>query len=960
MPKLTLAGKGLAATLVSALLVGTFGVAPAQAVDLVSLDPVAGTTTNTLLGTPLTLTTSVGASINGNASNKLLYAVSNPGAVTLSAQFSTGTDPLVSVDFAAGTTGDGARVGDTSTATSFIIDPTLVTDTGVAPAHNYAYTSLADKTKVNNIAVNTTAITETTFSIYAFVDSNGNKTYDAGTEYKSVTRTVVMKKASDVTATATMVTPTLGGTSIKATVALSGDVNPAAVASRITVQFSKDAAAIGTAVSTAWNDTTSKLEAVKSAYAVLPGTFGAQAKLDGANSGDASYKALVGGVVGTIETATVTSSNDAALGSGSESTIVLRATTAKSVPISFLVKNTSSAVASGSVVTVKVAKSTLDAGSTITAGGKTLTSTTTDGYVTFDVIADVDGKATFTLGSTTAKLGDKLVVSATGNGPTALVSSADATVEWITAAPAIVTNLSGAVRSVAKGGEATVLYGVTDNFGKKVADTGYRLAVTLGSVTSGATLAKQIPVADGKATLTWTDNSTTTGLYVLSANIEKLNTDTGNYASTGKTPGTTTISVLASATPAKVTLTPAATTNLAMETEEFVSVDRRIDSTATAPAYTTGTNLTGSVEVAGSVVLPGTPVTLSAKGLAFSQSGLYTVDSITVYTDSTGAFGPVKVYSHTSGTVTIKATAGTVETTKDLSYAFTGNVAKATLTGPEIAQTQSASEFSVVLIDKWGNPVANSSADFVKFTLAGVGTLDGAGTTYTRTDATGKATVRFIAGANDEGSATITVSVPSDTKLTPVSKTVKVTKYGYASVEAAKIEIVAEKAVRSGNSTVVTVTVLDKDGKPVADSGRDYLWLTLTGTAGSFEGGLSTAAGRTNKDGKATFRVVSNSTELGLTTLSVTVPSVAALAAQTATMTFGEAEVSFGKVKGALVVKHAFVKGQTVKVYVDGKVVKTVKAESNDEGTFTVKVKKGTHVVRVVANGKSESKKLRF
>ena len=427
------------------------------------------------------------------------------------------------------------------------------------------------------------------------------------------------------------------------------------------------------------------------------------------------------------------------------------------------------AVAAGTEVTVKVARGggSLDADSTVTSGGLTLTSVSDPSYITYTVVTDANGYATVTLSNDQGEVGDDLDVTVTHAG-----TAVTASVIW-TAAVAANSVLSGAtVLSIEAGDAWSIDYTAVDEYGAALAGPDYRVVATYYDKVGGTQKTTGVALdSNGQGTLSVTDISEANGNFAVAATLQKLGTD-AVYANFGSPEVVnSTVYVVADKTPAAITIVETIDSSAgdpAIETVAAVNVDATGPNGPTAPAVDADEEytITGVVTTASGAAVRGTAVTLSAPGLFFKSGDVYTVGSATVVTSNTGAY-TVEVRSNLTGEHVLTATAGSATKTKSIGFDAAAETSGASLTIDAPANVSAGSSFTVTvsLKDAFGNPIQTSTAN--RFSLA----YSGAGIALnvpTNTDVNGEASFAVLLGSNDTAAGTITASYDGDVTTSTV------------------------------------------------------------------------------------------------------------------------------------------------------------------------------------------------
>ena len=433
------------------------------------------------------------------------------------------------------------------------------------------------------------------------------------------------------------------------------------------------------------------------------------------------------------------------------------------------------AVAAGTEVTVKVALggASLDADSTVTSGGLTLTSTSTKA-ISYTAVTDANGYVTFSLSNDEGVAGDDLDVTVTHAG-TAVTSS----VIWVAATANDSVLAAATVVSIEAKDAWSIEYTAVDEFGAALTGPTYRVVATYYSAVGGTQKTTGVALgANGKGSLSVTDASLATGNFQVVGTLQKLGTD-AVYADYGN-PETVTsvVYVVTDKTPAAITIVEAidsAAGDPAVETLAAANVDATGPNGPAAPAVDTDEEytITGVVTTASGAAVRGTTVTLSGSGLMFKSGNRYTAGSITVTTSNTGAYS-VEVRSNLAGERVLTATAGAATKTKSIGFdaALAANGASLVVDAPASIAAGSSFTVKVSLMDAFGNPVA---ADATRFGL----TYSGAGIALsvpTVTNALGQATFAVLLGSNDTGAGTITATYDADATASTVDNNYSVVK----------------------------------------------------------------------------------------------------------------------------------------------------------------------------------------
>jgi hypothetical protein len=669
--------------------------------------------------------------------------------------------------------------------------------------------------------------TTRTITITPFIDNVvANNEITAG-EFAGTPITLTFHRGSEITATTTIAAVTAGTRDLVANVTLDKDINLAAIGGGVDVRFSKNGVAIAGDVAAVWDKDEAALVATKaSQVAASNDVFTAQARIAAANSGSASSAVVTAGTVTTLTNlvvdagssyrnggtiAGVTVSNDAVRAGAGTVVVSTKATGVNSAVIAganviFTIEEMTGGITGTSAASV-------DAGASITAGGKTLSGSPAAAQkVTVEVATDADGVAKLSIAYAGLKDGNTFRVTMSTAGPTATIT---ATGKYFTAndsfAAALVDvnklgGLDGVspVHATTVGGPVNVSYRLVDQFGQTPA-IAHRLRVAYK--TGSDAINSTVTVTGGVGALSIADNSSAAGAHVATSTVERFDADdtVTPWKSTGISALGSTIQVV-SALPAgtRVTVTEnpdtlATTPQNTLSSAALATVDSRISLTSVDTPAAVGGNskLSGSVFGAGGALQAGASVTLSAPGLMFVTGGVhYSLGSTTVKTDANGAWGEVQLLSTTAGKHTVTVTSGSGTTTTDVFFGAAAADAgdKVTITAPASVLPGSTLQVSAVVTDKFGNPVntaatgaAGTAAD-VAITYTGPGLV--VGTLPTETDKDGKVQLSVLMGSNDRGTFSVTVTYRIDGAATDAADLIATT----ANVTVGSVAAVAGEA----------------------------------------------------------------------------------------------------------------------------------------------------------------------
>ena len=630
----------------------------------------------------------------------------------------------------------------------------------------------------------------TTITITPFLDTVVADGKITAGEVSGTPVTLTFHKASEVTATTTIDSLTVGATAVDASVVLDKGINMASIGGGVSVYFAQNGAAFGAIQTAAYDAVENAFLASSASAPTANNVYTAQARLSGTaaanNSGAAAISNVATGTVATLSDLTPAKGTSYLATDGTSADLVRAG--AGTVSVSTTAKTSTGAAAAGAPVTFVIeetAANSVDVAATITAGGKTLAGTaTTAQKISVVVNTDATGKASLDIAYAGIKEGNtfKVTSSAVSATGAATAASGDLTETFTgqdSAATAIVdvNQLGGAngdnpVHTTTVGGSVGIAYKVVDQFGQTPAGT---LRLKVATAATGGQINSTLAVSAGNANLSITDNSDAAGSYNAVATVEKYNAvaDAWNAVS-----GVTVTSVVnvAAALPAAsrvtVTETPDSTATSAtnvLSSAALATVDARLsqDSVALPAIPAANSTLSGVVYGANGAPQAGASVTLYAAGVMFvtnagtAADGHYSLGSTTIKTDANGAWGDVDLLSITAGKHTVTVSSGSANTTTDVFFGAAAHNAgsKVTITAPTSVRSGSTLQVSAVVTDKFGNPVNTSGsgdAATVAVSYTGPGLI--VGTLPTETDANGKVNFNVLMGSNDTGNFVATVT----------------------------------------------------------------------------------------------------------------------------------------------------------------------------------------------------------
>lgn len=769
---------GAAASLVAA---GFAGVTPAYAA-FATLDASFGTsgaTQNGLLGKSFNMksTTDVAA---------IKYYVSGANAAELVVDQRNVTD----LEQAIGDD-DGDATNDAAGELDYVAASDVDKTVSGAKAATVTPTVVAGKFVQTRWSLTTVTAT-TTITITPFIDSVvGDGLITAG-EVTGTPVSLTFHKASEVTATTTLTAPVIGANKLNASVVLDKGINSAALpAGSVTVGFGVDGGATNpaqAAVAATWSADDAAWIAETAAIATIATgkVYSAQATVAGAaNGGNTSTgSAAAGNATAIVDPAFTSSGNVRVNGTNAE---------VKAGSGDVTVSSTATGAKAGDVVNFKFTRTSLRSAATFTAGGKTLASTGASS-ITVAAVADADGKASVTAsyaGFATTTAADVVTVSTSVVGSAQVHTSANKTITAVDAASnaLVASELLGtsAERAIAKGGSASVELHLVDQFGAPVAsERRFVYSITNASANVEVSVASSSVTSTGSASVTVTDVSTaSSGTFELSVLVQKKDTN-GNWVQDRAVAVVSKFNMGQAAAASLTTTSAMASTTAEADRKVLQTVDVKVNDgrklalgtapysgTAAADSFT----ITGYVKAANGANLAGQPVTVSAAGAGFATAkntvgAVYTKDSITVYTDSTGLY-TVEAYSNKAGQVDYTVTSGAASKTTTAFFKKAALTAGKNLVidAPAFVAPGSTLMIKATLTDKYGNTVdADTATNKLSISYAGPGLIVSTPTAFVG----GALQFGVLLGGNDAGAATVTISVYESTAKVTTAKSITV------------------------------------------------------------------------------------------------------------------------------------------------------------------------------------------
>jgi hypothetical protein len=597
-------------------------------------------------------------------------------------------------------------------------------------------------------AAKVTAAATYSVVVTAFIDSNSNDVLDSG-EFAQE-RTVTFKKYADVVPTVAITSAGLAGdTSVKATASY-GDLNVEQLtATDLYVKFTSAGATVAgvNAVSGVYTDTVTAL--------VAAGTVTAQAK----------YKTnLLGTAVSQTVTAQTVATVTAALVEGADAKVISATPTAR-LNTAFAVKATlrgaiPSGATEGPVVASKAVTAAVTGAGVLTTSRKlSINGTVYDGTTAIPasiaLTSDANGVVTVNFLATGFADAETLTVTFTSENISTGASAVTVTQKKTAYA---ITADAGNLHSTPLGTPKAVAFSVKDQFGTLSAQTTDRLVVvpTVTSLTGyGTPVTAYLPVVGGKATYTASSGTATAaGSLSLATTLQTIDDATNNYVGYTTPVTGTAVVVKVTTTADSFTTAPAATATAKVNADAFTS----------AISTTAGYSATYTVVVANE----GTAVTVAAPGAYVKVGATFGEGTATENTPAGGSVA-VAVYFHTVGSQTVTFTNGVAVKTSVVTVTTDLAPAKVALVTPAQAQVGQALDVVINVTDKWDNVVPTPA--FVSGANAGALVLSSTGTGYFAStapvaNAAGKATVKYIVGTADIGTAYLSATLDLATDVT--------------------------------------------------------------------------------------------------------------------------------------------------------------------------------------------------
>jgi hypothetical protein len=709
--------------------------APALANGQIIVAPTAGTTYTTFSTETFTLATSFAPGVVPASYGQLKYEVASSAAIRTGA----GTAATTALAITAATLAD-----TTLTSGKAVVTPGTA---GTATDVRVLAVALP--------AAATAATATQTVTVTAFVDSNNDGALTAG-EWNAA-QTITFAKYSEVVPTVALTPVLAGDLALKATATYPAALNTAMLtAADFTVRFTAAGAtgveALGVAATSGvYSDA---VTGVAAAAAVTAQAYYKTTALGTAVTGTAVAQTVATVTAALVEGAdakVITNVATVRLNNAYKVKTTLRAAVVAPATVGVVVPNKAVSLAVTGAGTLTTAR-TLSINGTVYNG-------TTAIPASIDLTSDANGEVVVDMKSTGFLVADADVVL-TFTSENISTTASVVTVDQVATAFTISAD-NGNLYSTPLGTPRAVALSVKDQFGTLSAATADRLAVTPTAVAGGLTGyvnpgTSFVAVVGGKATYNVSSvAATTAGQVTLSVALQSLNTATQNYdAASPAVAALTAVAVNFTTAANSFTTSPVATATAKVNPDAFTS----------AISTTAGYSATYTVAVANE----GTAVTVAAPGAYIKVGSTFGVGTATENTPVGGSIA-VAVYFQKVGATTVTFTNGTAVKTSVVTVTTDLAPAKVSLTTPAQAQVGQALDVVVTVTDKWDNAVATPAA--VGAGNLGFLTLSSTGTGYFASssavaNAAGKATVKYIVGTADIGTAFLSATLDLATDVT--------------------------------------------------------------------------------------------------------------------------------------------------------------------------------------------------
>ena len=718
--------KSLAFGALVALASSVIAGAPAQAAGEVIVAPTSGTTYTVFSDDTFTLATSFAPGFAPASYAQLKYQVASSAAIQ--------TGASVNAVAATATTAAVAALGATA-----LTSGQAVVSAGSSAGTDYRVLAVA-------LPAGSSATTATqTVTVTAFVDANNDGALTAG-EW-SQAQTITFKKYSEVLPTVALTPALAGDLTLKATATYPADVNTA----MLTAADFKVAFTGATGVTAAPG-----VVAASGVYSnavtgvVAAATVTARAYYKGIALGTAAVSGTVAAAVVVTNVAALVEGPDAKVISG---TATARLNTAYSVKATLrgavVAPATVGPVVPNKAVTVAITGAgTLTTTRTLSING-TVYNGTTAIPASIALTSDANGEVKVDLKSVGFLAADTPVslTFTSENIPSNAVAVSQAATAYA------ITADEGNLYSTALGTPQSIALSVKDQFGT-LSTKSDRIAVTTTSAitafTAGTTY---VAVSGGKATYSATSGTgTAAGSISLATSLEAQDASTLNWAAYATPVAGSAIVVNVTTVANSFAVAPAATATAKVTPDAYTSA------ISNAAGYSAVYSVT--------VTNPGTLVTVAAPG-AYIKVGSTFGEGTATERSPAGGVVAVVVYAKTVGSLTATFTNGVAVKTSVITLTTDLAPALVSLVTPAQAQVGQAMDVVINVTDKWGNVVATPTSGI----NAGILSVKSTGTGYFASsapvaNAAGVATVKYIVGTADIGTAYLSATLDLATDVT--------------------------------------------------------------------------------------------------------------------------------------------------------------------------------------------------
>jgi hypothetical protein len=446
-----------------------------------------------------------------------------------------------------------------------------------------------------------------------------------------------------------------------------------------------------------------------------------------------TYAAPANGVAGTVNTASAT----------------FHVSTARtSIPITLQMS------AAGSLPYTVAAVST----TSVTPAGITVGS--------FNATTTTETQTTITFTTTSPSAGQRFKVTWKDAATTTMTAT------FIYEAPQVATSVGTVTLSesgkVAVGGTSTVTATVTDQYDSPANGA----SVIFSRTGRNATLANETVIAnaDGIATHTWTDASTSTTSLTDTVSVRAALGSAGTYTT--------------AATKAFTYVTALTATTLTLIN----------NSAAAGVAVDGGVLFTATVLDASGLALSGYPVVFTGDAETYYNT---TSNAVTVYT-STAGVATATFYGYTAGTATITAASGGKSGTSSATILAGSSRAIANDAATASMAVGESKRVTATVTDIYGNAVEDATVTITYVGTAGrVTSVNGVSSATGTTDAAGKVVVEVSGDTAGTGTLTLKITAGNTSTLALTSK---------GSARPAKVETVTTAVTITGVSAAVSAS----------------------------------------------------------------------------------------------------------------------------------------------------------